>query len=1213
MPPFFQTLRFRLTLLILVALLPTAGIIIHHGLTERLAARLEAENDLRRLVTVVAREQEQLLRGTRQLLMALAETPAVRGLDAAAIVAQLTRIRQAEPYHDNLGVIGLDGYVLASVHPLTAPVYLGDRQQFQKARDTRDFAMSRLQISRILNKPTLVCTYPVRDDSGRVTAVLFVNLNLNWLQDLAAPARLPAGSVLAIVNPQRDIMMRIPNPEQWVGKTIPPGGIIDIILQHGQGMAEAPGMDGVVRLYTYAPLGPDPPLGYVFAGIPTRVVYAAASQALARNLAVLGGALALALGLAYGFGYLFIMRRINPLVEATARLAGGDLSARTGGPGGPMEFRQLGQAFDRMAASLEARDAERREAEAALHSTKLLMEKTLDSLQEVVLVVDPATHTILTCNPAAQRVLGYHPEEMVGRTTRFLYENQERFEEFGRKLFPALDRDGVFHIDYRMVRRDGKVIFTEHTVVEMLDDSGRRMGVVSVIRDITTQKQAEESRRQAEERFRAAFEFGPMGMALSSAGGRLFHVNRAFCEMLGYTAVELLNLNYQELTHPQDLESDYVWRGRLLAGEAAAFDQEKRYVTRQGETIWTSTRTALLRYADGSPQFFITQVLDITARRRAEENLRRSEQKFRLLYDNAPLGYQSLDQDGLIIEVNRTWLDLLGYSREQVIGKWFGDFLAPAYVDHFLKNFPCFKEAGDICDVRFEMVRQDGSFISVSFNGRIAYDDQGQFLQTHCMFQDISAQKQAEAERDRLFNLSIDMLCIAGFDGYFKQLNPAWEKVLGWTDQELLAKPWLDFVYPEDRAATIAAGAQLTAGQTVYGFENRYQCRDGSYLWFAWNSFPLLEEGLMFCVARDVTAHKQAEAALAESEQRYRLLAENIQDVFWMATPGIDRMIYVSPAYEKIWGRSCDSLYESPGSFIDALHPEDRDRVVAALEEYRSQGTAWSLTFRVVRPDGSIRWVEDRGFPVLDEQGQWYLNTGVATDITARKEAEQEIIRQSDQLRALAARLAEVEETERTHLARELHDQVGQNLSALGVDLNLLQVLLPGEAGDQLRSRLADSAALLDQTVALVRDLMVELRPPVLDEYGLLEALRWYGARFSQRMGIAVDFEGEDFEPRLAPEIEISLFRIAQEALTNVAKHARATRVRVAGEVDNGKVRLTIADNGVGFDAARRGLPEEGHGWGLMNMTERALAAGGHCQIESQPGQGARVVVEVPR
>jgi two-component system sensor histidine kinase UhpB len=240
-----------------------------------------------------------------------------------------------------------------------------------------------------------------------------------------------------------------------------------------------------------------------------------------------------------------------------------------------------------------------------------------------------------------------------------------------------------------------------------------------------------------------------------------------------------------------------------------------------------------------------------------------------------------------------------------------------------------------------------------------------------------------------------------------------------------------------------------------------------------------------------------------------------------------------------------------------------------------------------------------------------------------RKQIEEEkarlleaVSQQREELRALAIRLAEVQEAERQQLARELHDQVGQNLSALGFNLNFVRTQIPPAVPsiDLIRSRLDDSLALVEQTGERVRDVLAELRPPVLDDYGLVDTLDWYAERFSARVGLAIKVSGKTLNPRLAPPIENALFRIAQEALTNVAKHAEASQVNIFVEADLSNVCLVISDNGIGFESNLvAGPAAERQGWGLLTMTERAVAVDGCCLIESRLGQGTRVTVKVKR
>ncbi|RJR36939.1 MAG: GAF domain-containing sensor histidine kinase [Deltaproteobacteria bacterium] len=219
----------------------------------------------------------------------------------------------------------------------------------------------------------------------------------------------------------------------------------------------------------------------------------------------------------------------------------------------------------------------------------------------------------------------------------------------------------------------------------------------------------------------------------------------------------------------------------------------------------------------------------------------------------------------------------------------------------------------------------------------------------------------------------------------------------------------------------------------------------------------------------------------------------------------------------------------------------------------------------------------------------------------------------SEQLHGLHTRLAESEEAERRRLALELHDGVGQNLSVLNLNLNRAQTLLPPDPGDKLHSCLTDSIALVSETADLIRDLTTRLRPSLLNDFGLLAALRWYGVLFARRTGIAVNIEGCEPTPRLPIWVELPLFRIVQEALTNVAKHAQVSQVTITEEVEEDRVRLVIADKGVGFHLPDLDRSGNSQNWGLMIMKERAAAVGGDCRFESSPWAGTRVVVEAPR
>lgn len=226
----------------------------------------------------------------------------------------------------------------------------------------------------------------------------------------------------------------------------------------------------------------------------------------------------------------------------------------------------------------------------------------------------------------------------------------------------------------------------------------------------------------------------------------------------------------------------------------------------------------------------------------------------------------------------------------------------------------------------------------------------------------------------------------------------------------------------------------------------------------------------------------------------------------------------------------------------------------------------------------------------------------------------QEVQQQNERLRSLSARLVEAEDNERQRISRELHDQVGEGLTALGINLNIIRTKLPDQELDSVHHYLDDCFNLVEQTTDRIRDVMAELRPPMLDDYGLVATLGWYAEQFSARVGVDMRVTGDEPDPRLLSSVENALFRIATEALTNVAKHAQASQVTLTVDFDDELLRLTIADDGVGFDTNHPFHHDQERGWGLMTMSERAESVGGRCRIESNlEDGGTRVIAEVPR
>jgi nitrate/nitrite-specific signal transduction histidine kinase len=407
-------LRVRLLLLVLVAIVPALGLTLYTNIDLRRMVVADAKADAVRLARLAASDQEDLIRDTRQLLFALAQLPQVRSGSPEVCSAFFAQLLRQYPQYILLGVIAPDGDIFCSAYPPSGSSKVADQAYFQRALQTRDFAISDYQVDQISGKAILSFGYPVLDEAGQVRAVVFASLDLIWLNQLAAEAQLPRGSTFTVIDRNGTILVRYPDPEIWVGRSVPEAPIVELILTQGEGTAETPGVDGVPRLFAFTPLYGV--LGgeqvFVTVGIPTAVAFADANRVLIRNLIGLGLVTLLALVAVWLGGHWFILRWVNVLVRTTRRLSSGDLSARTGLPYGRGELSQLARAFDEMAEALEQHISARDRAEAALRETQQMLEqrvadrtRALSALYDVTAVASGSLDLETILDRSLKRVL----------------------------------------------------------------------------------------------------------------------------------------------------------------------------------------------------------------------------------------------------------------------------------------------------------------------------------------------------------------------------------------------------------------------------------------------------------------------------------------------------------------------------------------------------------------------------------------------------------------------------------------------------------------------------------------------------------------------------------------------------------------------------------------------------------------------------------------
>lgn len=379
----------------------------------------------------------------------------------------------------------------------------------------------------------------------------------------------------------------------------------------------------------------------------------------------------------------------------------------------------------------------------------------------------------------------------------------------------------------------------------------------------------------------------------------------------------------------------------------------------------------------------------------------------------------------------------------------------------------------------------------------------------------------------------------------------------------------------------------------------------------------------------DVTARKETEAALRASEERLRLALAAARTGTWAWDVAADTH-HRDANLNALLGLPAEETYRPFAEFLSHMHPDDRDAVRAAFDQSVRNGRPLNIEFRVVWPGGAVRWLRDQG-DVFGTAGTARM-TGACVDVTDLKEAEAALHRANDGLEArvaertaeleraldsletemerrrdLARRLATVQEDERQRVSRDLHDNIGQLMAGLSMALKSIEN--SGDLSATTVARVAEARRVMADLGREVHGLAVRLRPTSLDDIGLEPALSQLIAEWSSRSGVRAECHASGIGPgRLPAEVETTVYRVVQEALTNVAKHAGATAVSVVVTRPDGFVSVVVEDNGAGFDP---GAAPKGR-LGLLGMRERVELVGGTIEIESSPGAGTTVVAQIP-
>jgi PAS domain S-box-containing protein len=850
-----------------------------------------------------------------------------------------------------------------------------------------------------------------------------------------------------------------------------------------------------------------------------------------------------------------------------------------------------------------------------------------------------------------EKMFGYSPEEWTS-VPNFWLSRVHRDDQ------PQVARAFAEHwsgtLECRWVTKDGRTVWGETRLVIVRDDEGKPIGARGVTIDITERKRAE-ARSVA---------FASLARKLSGAltqldAGRI--IAQTAGDLFGWDSCDLdLYDAERDLAHPM-LNVDTIGgkrtdftaflsdrkptaRGKrvidhgpelVLREEPIQFDEDSipfGDTLRPSASIMSvpirhvSSIIGLLSIQSYTPRAYDAAALsDFQAladhcgealnRIRAEEELRESEERYRDLVENSRELICTHDLDGLILSANRAAAEVLGYDPKDYTGKRnLREILAPEVRDQFDDYLARLRKDGFASGLMLVQTSSGEGRLWEYYNTLRTEGVATAIVRG--MARDITEQRRAEkAMSDLRRELELTMNSMeegvhrVDLKGNIVFENPAAARMLGWEVAELLGKRAHVTMhhtrqdgtpYPTEECpiyATFRDGVSRHVGDEVFWRQ------DGTSFPVEYMTAPIRNDRNEIVAAvvtfRDITARKRAEAALRESEERFSKAFYASPAALSVALLEDGRLLEVNDAFLRITGYKRDEVIGRSTLELGLWLDSNQRITMAGL--LRERGTVTDLEIIFRKKSGEVRdgllsvdLIELSGKPCV---------LGIAQDITERKRAE-------EALRGYSRQLIQAQEAERQSIARELHDQIGQVLTAIRINLETIR-----DSSNRAESNalLDEGVTIVDEAIQQVRDLSFELRPSLLDDLGLTAALRWYADRYAQRTGIHTKTSiGPESRIRLPRELETACFRIVQEALTNVARHAQAKNVSIDVRTMNGALSLSIKDDGIGFNSHSLTNGVSLNSLGLRGMEERAHGLGGKLEIKSAPHEGTEVRVHFP-